>query len=474
MSWRRPVPDTLAGRVVLVLLAGLLAFHLGSLWLHQAGTQAVLGTTREAQLAERLAAAKRAVVALPPDERDRTAHALSSASLDVHWSEVSAVHLVDETSPHIEALRARLVELVPDLAEGRLRLGHANESGGPAGGAGSRHFLVGALQLPDGTWLNFGAALLGPAMPEHATLLSTTAMAVGILLVGLFVVRGINRPLHQLAEAADRIGEAGRGAEASPLPETGPREVRRAAQAFNRMQARIDRLIADRTQALAAVSHDLRTPIARLRLRAGFVDDPEAQRAMDADLDEMEAMIGATLAYLRGDTEREERRSADLAAMLETLCDAAADAGHRAVYAGPGQARLLCQPVALKRAFANLIDNAVKYGRAARVTLEDATEAVTVRVEDDGPGIPETAMAVVFEPFQRLEASRNRGTGGSGLGLTIVRQAVEAHGGAVTLANRPGGGLTATVRLPRPPPTAAGRSASLDDGAPARRIADRA
>lgn len=146
------------------------------------------------------------------------------------------------------------------------------------------------------------------------------------------------------------------------MPEEGPREVRRAAQAFNRMQARIDRLIADRTQALAAVSHDLRTPIARLRLRAGFVEDAETQRAIDADLDEMEAMIDATLAYLRGETESEPRRPADLAAILETLCDAAADAGHSVRWTGPRQARLVCRPIALKRAFANLIDNAVKYG----------------------------------------------------------------------------------------------------------------
>lgn len=436
----RLLPDTLGGRIVLVLLVGLMAFHLGSLWLHQIGTEAVLGTTREAQLAERLAAAKRAVAELPVEERDRTAHALSTASLDMHWTRAATVQPVQASSARIEALRSRLGELVPEFDITGLRLGYGED--GVAG-----HQLLGALPLPDGSWLNFSAALFRPPASEHATLLSTTAMAVGILLLGLLVVRLIGRPLRALSDAADRFGGPG---PVVPVPEAGPREVRHAAQAFNRMQGRIDRLIADRTQALAAVSHDLRTPIARLRLRAGFVEDGEAARAIDADLDEMEAMIDSTLAYLRGETESEPRKPADLVAMIETLCDAAADAGAAVTYAGPSQARLVCSPVTLKRAFSNLIDNAVKYGGGARVVLEDKGREILVRIEDDGPGIPDADMPTVFEPFRRLETSRNRGTGGSGLGLTIARRAVEQHGGTVQLSNRPGGGLLALVHLPRP------------------------
>jgi len=436
---RRLLPDTLGGRIVLVLLVGLMAFHLGSLWLHQIGTEAMLGTTREAQLAERLVAAKRAVAELPIEERDRTAHALSTVSLDMHWTRAATVQPVQASSARIEALRNRLGELVPEFDITGLRLGYGED--GVAG-----HQLLGALPLPDGSWLNFSAALFRPPVSEHATLLSTTAMAVGILLLGLLVVRLIGRPLRALSDAADRFGGPG---PMVPVPEEGPREVRYAAQAFNRMQGRIDRLIADRTHALAAVSHDLRTPIARLRLRAGFVEDGEAARAIDADLDEMEAMIDATLAYLRGETESEPRKPADLVAMVETLCDAAADAGAAVTYAGPSQARLVCSPVTLKRDFSNLIDNAVKYGGGARVALADKGHEILVRIEDDGPGIPEADMQAVFEPFRRLETSRNRGTGGSGLGLTIARRAAEQHGGTVQLSNRPAGGLSALVRLPR-------------------------
>jgi len=449
------VPGTLGGRVVLVLLVGLLTFHVGSLWVHQAGTAALLGTTWEAVLAERLVSVKRAVVALPLAERDGTAHALSTASLDLHWTADPAVNLVEEASSRIEALRARLGELVPVSDLAGLRLGYAEQGANQADPA--RHLLLGALPMADGTWLNFSATLLRSGAPEHATVLSTTAMGVGILILALFVVRLISRPLRALSEAADRIGGVGSQA---PIPEEGPREVRQAAQAFNRMQGRIDRLIADRTQALAAVSHDLRTPIARLRLRAGFVEDGEAARAIDSDLDEMEAMIDSTLAYLRGETESEPRKAADLVAMIETLCDAAADAGAAVTYTGPSQARLVCSPVTLKRAFSNLIDNAVKYGGGARVGLIDEGSRILIRVEDDGPGIPEADMQAVFEPFRRLETSRNRGTGGSGLGLTIARQAVERHGGTLRLSNLPATGLLAVVTLPISTNTSTKESAS--------------
>lgn len=444
---RRLLPDTLGGRIVLVLLVGLLGFHLGSLWLHQTGTEAVLGSTRESQLAERLATAKRAVAELPQADRDRMAHALSSIGLDLHWTPMATVHLADETSARIEAVRTRLLELEPALADRGMRLGYADEAvDSSAGAGGNSHQLVGALQLPDGTWLNFAAALFRPTVVEHATLLSTSAMGAGILLLALLVVRLIARPLRELSIAADRIGRPG---PTLPVPEDGPREVRHAAQAFNRMQARIDRLIADRVQALAAVSHDLRTPISRLRLRAGFIEDQESQRKIDADLDEMEAMITATLAYLRGEAEQEQLRVTNLAAILETLCDDATDAGRNVSYDGPSQVRLACRPIAIKRALANLIDNAVKYGGAARVTLRDHGSSVEVAVEDDGPGIPEAEIEAAFEPFRRLDPSRNPDSSGSGLGLTIARQVAERHGGTVALHNRPSDGLVAILTLPR-------------------------
>lgn len=430
------LPDRLSGRIVLVLLLGLTVLHIGSLWLHQVDIETLLGTDREAQLAERLVGVRRVLAGLAPDKRDSAAHDLSSASLDLHWTEVATTRPARAANAHATAVRARVRELLDDITPDDFVLG-------PGDGAAS-HVLLGALRLPDATWLNFSAALFRPVMLEHATLLSTTAMAAGILMVALVVVRLIARPLRTLADAADRIGQPGPGVNVS---EHGPHEVRQAARAFNRMQARITAMIADRTRALAAVSHDLRTPVARLRLRAGFVESTELQRQIDHDLDEIDTMIGSTLAYLRGDQDHEAARPVNLAAILETLCDDATDAGGMARYVGPGNARVLGRPVAVKRAFANLIDNAVQYAGETEVRLSQQERTITVRILDNGPGIPEAELESVFEPFHRLDVARRRA--GSGLGLTIARQVVEGHGGKIRLENRAEGGLCATVSLPR-------------------------
>ena len=436
-------PASLAGRIILIQLAGLLAFHLGSLWLLEHGVLGAAEEGREEQVAERLATAKRTIGSLPDEVRGTAAGALSSPDLDIAWHRAASAEA--PTEQRLEPLQARLRELVPDVAE--LHLGYV--------GTGAERRIGGGMRLADGSWIAFAAPPLHrPEASAHASLASLSAMALGIVLASVLVVRWITKPLRRLAAAAEGFGKG--AAAPVPMPEDGPREVREAAHAFNAMQARIHQLVSDRTQALAAVSHDLRTPIQRLRLRAGFLDDAEAQRSIDGDLDEMEAMVEATLAFLRGDADGEAPRPTDLAAILRALCDEAADRGGAVAYAGPDRALLRLRPVATKRAFANLIDNAVKYGGAARVALRDAPEAAVVSVEDDGPGIPEAAMATVFEPFQRLEASRNRGTGGTGLGLTIARRAVEGHGGTITLANRPGGGLVVTVRLPREDTTRSG------------------
>lgn len=433
-------PATLAGRTTLALLAGLLVFHLGSVWLLERDVRGAVEEGRETHLADHAAMAARVMGTLPEDVREAAARALSTPAFEATWGHRSApAEAADDTA--LAPLRDRLQRRAPELANLRLRLGLA-----PADD-GSRR-LRGTMRLADASWVSFAAEVpdLAP-VPTHTSLPSLSAMALGIVLVSLLVVRWITKPLRRLAKAAEDFGN---GAAPVPLTESGPREVQEAARTFNAMQARIHRLVADRTQALAAVSHDLRSPIQRLRLRAGFLDDVEAQRAIDGDLDEMEGMIESTLAYLRGETESEDPRQADLAAILTTLVDDASDRGATATYAGPDRLPMRLRPVAIKRALANLVDNAVKHGGGARVSLEERPGAVTVRVEDDGPGVPEAALEAVFEPFHRLDASRNRGTGGTGLGLAIARQVVTAHGGSVALANRPGGGLVATVRLPHP------------------------
>jgi two-component system, OmpR family, sensor kinase len=223
--------------------------------------------------------------------------------------------------------------------------------------------------------------------------------------------------------------------------------VRELASAFNDMQGRIRRLISDRTQALAAVSHDLKTPITRLRLKVEGLKDRKLAASIHGDLAEMEEMLDQTLAYLSGDKDDEPFRKLDLAALLQTLADDAADAGHEAAFAGE-PLTIEGRPLALKRAFGNLVGNAVKYGGAARIGLGSDGGKTVVTIDDDGPGIPADQIARAFQPFHRLEVSRSKETGGFGLGLAIAQAAIAGHGGVVTLANRPEGGLRAIVRLP--------------------------
>jgi len=223
----------------------------------------------------------------------------------------------------------------------------------------------------------------------------------------------------------------------------------RVIAAFNRMQDRIGALIADRTQALAAVGHDLRTPLARLRLRAESVSDEAPRVAMERDLAEMEAMIASLLAYLGGEGDPEEPAVADIAVICATLVDDATDTGHDATYAGPDHLPMRVRRSALKRAIGNLVDNALRFGEAITVSLAQGPDGVVIAVEDDGPGIPPAMLGKVLEPFVRAGDERGRDTAGFGLGLSIVVRLVEVEGGTLSLANRPTGGLRAEIRLPR-------------------------
>jgi signal transduction histidine kinase len=208
------------------------------------------------------------------------------------------------------------------------------------------------------------------------------------------------------------------------------------------------RFVHDRTQMLAAISHDLRTPLTRMRLRAEFVEDEVQRDKMLHDIREMESMIAETLAFARDDVTSEAHREEDLDELLDTLCASLCETGPKIDYAAIGPVLIRCRPMALKRAFANLLENATKYGGQAHVVLRETPGHVVVEIDDEGSGIPPEMLEPVFQPFFRLESSRNRDTGGVGLGLSVARTIIRGHGGDITLANRPEGGLRATVTLP--------------------------
>jgi signal transduction histidine kinase len=305
--------------------------------------------------------------------------------------------------------------------------------------------------FPDSGWLIIDIPV-PPPRPWHSPtfLLAFLLMTAAAAVLSFWAVRRLTGPVGTLAAAAERLG---RDVNSPPLPENGPDEVARAAVAFNTMARRISRFVSDRTFLLTAIGHDLRTPITRLRLRSEFIDDDELRTKFLADLEELDGMVSATLAFGRDTADQEPAVALDLAALLRTVLDDAADAwpdqAEAFGYGGLDRLTVHGRLMMLKRAFANLVGNAMKYGGAARVHLAaPAQGTVTVTIDDDGPGVPPDQLERVFDPFYRVEASRNRETGGTGLGLPIARNIFRAHGGDVVLINRAGGGARVVVTLP--------------------------
>ncbi|MBW8270811.1 MULTISPECIES: cell wall metabolism sensor histidine kinase WalK [Acetobacterales] len=452
---RLPWPSSLAGRTTLLLLAALGAFHALSVGLHQRVLDTAVVRTRDAALAERIVAIRQALAAQPPERREAEAHALSATTIEVHWDTAPVVRPAspaaagEGSAAHPEGLEAELRRALALADPAALRL--AFEGLPPGQGGQGGHVALVSVALPDGTWLNLRAVRF-PVPGGHEGMRfwpSLSIMALGIVVVSVFVVRGLTAPLRSLAAAADAMDPNGGGAE---VPEDGPDEVRHTAAAFNRMRARIRRMFEEQRRALAAMSHDLMSPIARLRYRVDALEDAELRRRFGRDLDEMEAMARGVLDLLRGETEAEAPRRFDLAATLRTICDDLADRGADVAYDGPDRLAIEGRHLALKRAFANLVENAVRHGggSAVRVALRPAgvDRRLAVEIADEGPGIPAAELDRVCEPFYRVDKARGRETGGSGLGLAVAKAAVERHGGRLALRNRPGGGLAVLVTLP--------------------------
>lgn len=329
--------------------------------------------------------------------------------------------------------------------EGSDRLAPPAGFGGP-GGFGLRLLDVDVI-LPDGGAVTFRTDLPrpGPRLPRQIFVeLALLTIALGAVL--FVMARTVTRPLGKLAAAAEAVG---RGERRSPLPETGVRELRDATRAFNTMQERLHRYLDSRTRVLAAMSHDLRTPLTRLRLRVEALDDDATRERFSRDLDEMSAMVEGALKLFKGANDDEPIAAVHIDALLTEIAHERAEVGEEVVVVHAPRERIAAKPQALKRCLTNLVSNAVKYG--ARATLDadfDGGELV-VRVRDEGPGLPEEDLERVFEPFFRLEGSRNADTGGVGLGLSIARDIAQAHGGSLVLRNRTPHGLEALLRLPR-------------------------
>ncbi len=443
-------PRSLAARTAFVLLVGLIIVQGAGLAIHAMDRIDVQRLAQARNLAVRVVGLYRTVVLTTPEQREEVlAEVHRGPGLSAELSKDPPV--TDLPPMPLPAQRLFRVSMNFVGVPGPQRWREMQFLGGPAWNR-----VVIGLRLPDAEWLNVTAEL-EPVRPWHSPTFLGAFVLMTVVAAGLtlWTVRRLTAPVRTLAAAAEALG---RDVNAPPLPEDGPLEVAIAAAAFNTMAARIRRFVQDRTDLLTAIGHDLRTPITRLKLRAEFIEDDEQRGKVLADLEELEAMVSATLAFGRDARTGEAVSALDVSELLRTLLDEAGDArpeaAERLAYAGPPHWTVRARPLALKRALTNLISNAVMYGGGARVRLVPPVSAgaagamLAIEVEDDGPGIPPGELERVFEPFHRGEPSRNRETGGVGLGLPIARNILRAHGGDVVLANRPTGGAKATVTLP--------------------------
>jgi signal transduction histidine kinase len=269
---------------------------------------------------------------------------------------------------------------------------------------------------------------------------------ISVTLLGLWAARALTAPLSSFAKAAESFSLSGA---AAPLPERGPEEIRSVAKAFNRMRERITALIDDRTKMLAAISHDLRTPITRMRLRSEFIEDDGHRSRMLHDLDQMRSMLESVLSFLRNDRKLESMTLVDIATTLQLVTDQFADMGHKVAYDGPEHAMATVRPDDLHRSITNLVENAVRFGTEAAIRLRMSSDIVTIDIEDDGPGISDARKDVVLEPFVRGDDARNMDeAAGFGLGLSIAHAIVLAHGGELSLNDRQPHGLMVRIQLP--------------------------
>jgi signal transduction histidine kinase len=485
------LPKSLFGQTLLLLLAGLIVSHAIGSFIYSLDRESAVRAVGGLATAQRIANVSRLVEDMPADWRERLVTGLSDRSLTVALSTTPPLTTSD-AGPVADVIRDYLIRqlrlpparepmVAVDNAEGppfgrrhgrpphaepgrgfgsdfgtgrgRMMREHDGDERYGRGRDRERRPMMRALDLEvavplaDGQWLFFATNLPSSnAGFSYQYLISMLVMALFIVAISVWAVRRMTAPLATVAQAADRFG---RDVNAPPMPESGTSEMKQAASAFNAMQTKLRALIENRTRMLAALSHDLRTPLTLLRLRAENVDNAEERDKMLATIADMDAMIGATLNYAREQAADEPRRTTDITALVQSVTDDMADAGLDVTMTRSPPVSIDCQPAALKRALTNLIENAVKYGQRARVSLSDLPQAVEIAVEDDGPGIPDDQLTKVFEPFYRVESSRNRDTGGVGLGLAIARTVVEAQGGTLVLANRKPQGLRALITLPR-------------------------
>lgn len=449
---RRFWPDSLAARIAIILVAALLIAELVELFVGERERDDEMERAIEEAISTRLIS----IVAVWEETSDKGRKQL----LEALNSPVFRVLHLDQPTPLLatpgwmeENVNRSMERFRAELGEGTIEFGTINTRKNQILDSpiqrefrwSWRYWFAVNIGVSDGYLLfalPVGSDIFDLDRRDHPT---NILWWIALILLVYWAARRVTRPVRHFTLAADRLGV---DVNAPPLPERGSRELRRATRAFNRMQQRVQRLISDRTQMIAAISHDLRTMLTRLRLRAEYIEDHTQKDKALSDIDTMEQMLTETLSFARDDSNKEERTRFDLGDMIKSLCEDFEDSEHPVAYHGPEKFAFHGRPVGLRRVFTNLISNAITYGNSADITLAPEEKNVTILVEDRGPGIPPEMREQVFAPFFRLEPSRNRETGGAGLGLSVARTIVRLHGGDIELSDREGGGLCVRIELP--------------------------
>ena len=452
--------SSLRGQLVLLIIGALMLAQALSLWLFVDERSLAVRAALGAEAAGRAANVARLIEEAPQELQAAILRAADSPLVRFDVSSQPTVdHLNHVDGGSVEArMRAllgpdddRLIRVELHKAEGTLTpMSHINPDGNNMhlqvmrGGLLTLEMTV-SVGLQDGRWLNVDTRFNRP--PLQWPVISTLSFGItaALLLIGViwFLLSRLTGPLRRVASAAESFG---RGETPDALPATGPHEVRDLTVAFNDMQGRLTRHIADRTRVLAALGHDLRSPLTALRVHAEIVDEEDIRASMISSIEEMQDMVERTLAFAHGMATSEEAKTVELRAFLEKLQQ---DMHGGFEIGDVDQIHVRLRPNAMRRALRNLIVNAQRYGNGAIVSVSGDRDTVTIEILDNGSGIPEADLERVFEPFFRLEKSRSRNTGGTGLGLSIARTIARAHGGDVRLENRPEGGLMAVLVLPR-------------------------
>ncbi|MDO8988171.1 MAG: ATP-binding protein [Sideroxyarcus sp.] len=435
------------GRLFLILVAGIIATAATTILFTHGRQQEIFERVRAHHLVGEIEELVESLQELPPSQRDAFLHVPRGMGIHGRMVAGDAPSFVARDELLERVLRRRLDDVRVDAELPGKQACANDETRRPRRGPAPPLCQRVLLTLKDGSALLLTIPM--PPMREPAytppTPLSLLVFALCIGLLAWLVARIATRPLRQLADAADKLDIARAG---EPLPEQGSTEVRVATRAFNRMQKRIYEDVRERTGMLSAITHDLQTPLTRLRLRLEKLPDEALRNKLVGDMQAMQQMLQEGLELARSMDNGEPVQLLDLDSLLDSLCSDAVEAGQQVEYTEHTAVQLKAHPLALRRALSNLLDNAVKYGQRAEVSLTREAGRCHIRVRDFGPGIPPELLETVFTPFYRIEHSRSRESGGTGLGLSIARNIVLRHNGELTLTNRAEGGLEAHVVLP--------------------------